>query len=186
MKILGIDPSLNCCGWFVFDTEPLRLIDYGYIPNNGEEYEKILRIYKILSAVIDNYKPDAAGIEEEFYSKNVDTLKKLSHVHGSVLLLLAQNKIPYTYYSVMTAKSQTLGGIKKKKEDGTKKNGDEMKQEVAEKIFEIFGRQNFIKDFTTDVTDAASIGYCYYLLDGKPIEKKKATKKKTTKKKKSD
>ncbi len=182
MKILGLDLSLNCAGWFLFETENMSIIDYGYIPNEGTESEKIFRIYKLLKNVIDEYSPDVAGIEKEFASKNMDTLMTLSHVHGSVLLLLAQYKIPYTYYSVMTAKSKTLDGIKTKKEDGTKKTGEELKKEVANKVFEIFGRQNFIKMFTDDVTDAASIGITYLKMDGKPVEKtKKAKKKKSAK-----
>lgn len=182
MKILGLDLSLNCAGWFLFESDNMSIIDYGYIPNEGEEAEKILRIYKTLNTIIKQYKPDRAGIEKEFASKNMDTLMSLSHVHGAVLLLLAQYNIPYTYYSVMTAKSKTLDGMKLKKDDGTKKTGSEMKAEVAGKIFEIFGRQNFIKAFTDDVTDAASIGYTYLVMNGQPVEKK--TKKKTVKKKK--
>lgn len=182
MKILGLDLSLNCAGWFLFESDNMKIIDYGYIPNEGEESEKILRIYKTLDIIFKQYKPDCCGIEKEFASKNADTLMTLSHVHGAVLLLLAQYKIPYTYYSVMTAKSKTLDGIKTKKEDGTKKTGAEMKAEVADKIFEIFGRQNFVKAFTDDVTDAASIGLTYMIMNGKPIEKKKKTRKKTVKK----
>lgn len=178
MIICGLDPSLNCLGWFIFNTEGMKVIDYGYIPNKDlEEDEKILRIYNTLNKVFGVYKVDGVGIEEEFFSRNVDTLKKLSHVHGAILTLLAQKGIPHTYYSVMTAKSKTLGGIQTKKEDGTKKDGNEMKAEIAAKIFEVFGRQNFIKDFTSDVTDAASIGYTYYLMGGEGIEKKKPAKK---------
>lgn len=186
MNILGLDLSLNCSGWFVFNTETMSVIDYGYIPfKDLESNEKMLKIYKTLNLILDTYKIDGAGIEEEFYSSNVDTIKKLSRTHGVALLALSQRGIPFTYYSVMTAKSKTLGGIKTKKEDGTKKNGDEMKQEVANKIFEIFGRKSFIKDFTTDVTDAASIAYTYYVMDGESVKKPKKTKKrKTTKKEK--
>lgn len=182
MRIIGIDPSLNRLGYFIFDSENMKIVDYGYIPNEGEEQEKLLRIYKILTVVLDTYKPDVASIEEEFFSRNVATLKTLSHVHGAILLLLSQRKISYTYYSVLTLKSQLLNGMKTKKDDGTKKNGKEMKIEVANKVFEIFGRQNFIKDFTDDVTDAASAAYCYYKLDGKSIkDMKKENKKPTTK-----
>jgi len=164
---MGIDPSLNCAGWFIFDTNGFKIIDYGYIPNKDlEENEKVLKIYNTLSNIFKQYKVDGIGIEEEFSSKNPSTLKKLSHVHGAIILLLSQLDIPFTYYSVMTAKSQVLGGIKTKKDDGTKKTGDEMKQEVADKIFEVFGRVNFTKQFTSDVTDAASIAYTYYLTGG--------------------
>ena len=179
MIICGLDPSLNCLGYFLFDSITMKIVDYGYIPNKDlEENEKVLKIYNILSKVFKQYKIDAVGIEEEFSSKNPSTLKKLSHVHGSIILLLSQLGIPYTYYSVMTIKSQVLGGIKTKKEDGTKKTGAEMKDEVAAKIFDIFGRINFIKPFTNDVTDAASAALTYFLTDGiNPAKEKKAKEK---------
>ena len=86
----------------------------------------------------------------------------------------------------MTAKSQTLGGIHTKKSDGTKKTGAEMKDEVADRIFEVFGRVNFSKQFTSDVTDAASIAYTYYLTGGvNPTVAKKEAEKAAKKEKKS-
>lgn len=192
MIIMGLDPSLNCLGWFIFDSEKMLILDYGFIPNKGlEENEKIVKIYNKLSNILKQYKIDAVGIEEEFSSKNPSTLKKLSHVHGSIILLLSQYNIPYTYYSVMTIKSQVLGGMKTKKEDGTKKSGDEMKEEVAAKVFEVFGKQNFYKEYTNDVTDAASVGLCYKMTDGvnpavERKEKEKAAKKEKKIKEKAD
>ncbi|MFW6007777.1 MAG: crossover junction endodeoxyribonuclease RuvC [archaeon] len=166
MKVMGIDPSLNCLGFFIYETKTMEIIDYGYVSNkNLDENEKILKIYNILSKVLEKYNIDAAGIEQEFYSRNVKTLRQLSHVHGAVVLLLSQHKIPYTYYSVMTLKSKVLNGMKNKKANGKKKTGKELKQEVANKIFEIFGKHNFIKDFTDDVTDAASAGIVYWLMN---------------------
>jgi crossover junction endodeoxyribonuclease RuvC len=185
MLIMGIDPSLNCCGWFIFNTKDIKLVDYGYIPNTGDENEKLIRIYNTLSRVLDNYKVEGVGIEEEFFSRNVDTLRKLSHVHGGIILLLSQYNIPFTYYSVLTAKSVVLDGIKTKKADGTKKTGAEMKKEVADKVFEIFGRQNFIKDFTNDVTDAASIAVTYLKLNGKSIREIREEESKSKPKKQS-
>lgn len=185
MIILGLDPSLNCCGYFIFNTDNMSIIDYGYIPNKDlTESEKVLKIYNTFSDLFKQYKIDAVGIEEEFTSKNPDTAKKLSHVHGTIILLLSQLGIPFTYYAVMTIKSQVLNGIKTKKEDGTKKTGDEMKQEVAEKIFSVFGQSNFVKKYTNDVTDAAAAGYCYFLTDGINPAKAKKEKEKLAKKEK--
>jgi len=170
-KILGIDPSLNCLGWFLFDSNKFKVIDYGYIENKDlAENEKLLKIYNMLKTVIDTYKIDVVGIEQEFYGRNVKTLQKLSRVHGCILLLLAQKNIPYTYYSVATLKSKTLQGMKTKDSKGKKKTAKQVKQEVANKIFDIFGRHNFIKDITDDVTDAASAAITYYLMDGKSTD----------------
>ena len=66
-----------------------------------------------------------------------------------------------------------LGGISVKKEDGTKKNSKEMKQEVQNKIIDIFGKDNFSEPCNDDITDSISAAYTYILMDGKPVEKKK-------------
>lgn len=171
MVIMGLDISLNRTGYFVFESDTMKVLNYGGIPNEGDESKKLLNIYNIISNLVETYKPVCCGIEKEFASRNPDTLMKLSHCHGVCLLVLAQNNVKYTYYSVMTLKSQTLEGIKLKKEDGTKKTGEEMKEEVAEKIFEIFGKEQFIKPLKTDETDAASAAYVYYKLKGEDIVK---------------
>ena len=99
------------------------------------------------------------------------------------MLFRSKFGLPITYFSVMTAKSVVCGGIKTKKEDGTKKTGDEMKQEIADVIFDIFDKSSFIKEWTYDVTDAISIGITFIKLEGQPPSKKKKTiKKKSTKK----
>jgi Holliday junction resolvasome RuvABC endonuclease subunit len=81
-------------------------------------------------------------------------------------------------------KSCILGGIKTKKEDGTKKTGDEMKKEVADKIIEIFGINNFTKPFTNDVTDAisAAVTFVYKHKNINEKEEIKLNGKKTKKK----
>ena len=178
MVILGLDISLNRTGYFVFESDNMKILSYGGIPNEGSEEEKLLNIYNIINNIIKEYKPTGCGIEKEFASRNPDTLMKLSHCHGVCLLLLSQNNIKYTYYPVMTLKSQTLEGITLKKEDGTRKTGDELKEEVAEKIFEIFGKEQFIKPFKTDETDAASAAYVYMKLKGLDIIKENKKKKK--------
>ena len=65
----------------------------------------------------------------------------------------------------MTAKSQTLNEKKKKKEDGTKKTGNELKKEVANKVIEIFDKPQLKKE-PSDITDAISIGVTFIKLGG--------------------
>jgi Holliday junction resolvasome RuvABC endonuclease subunit len=186
LVILGLDISLNRTGYFVFESDTMEVLDYGGIPNEGAEEDKLLNIYTIIKDIVEKWKPEGCGIEKEFASRNPDVLMKLSHCHGCCLIILAQNKIRYTYYPVMTLKSETLDELKLKKEDGTRKTGDELKEEVAEKIFDIFGKDQFIKPFKTDETDAASAAYVYYKLNGEDIVKKKKEAKKKAKKKKRE
>jgi Holliday junction resolvasome, endonuclease subunit len=182
--ILGIDISKVSTGWSiikVIDNE-LKLIDYGYIPTEKLNHsDSLIKIDEKITQVIEKYKPNYASIEQMFVGKNAGTGMTLANAHGVVLLALAKKNIPHRYYSIMTIKSKTLGGIKTKKEDGSKKNGLEMKKEVERKIIEIFGVNSFTKEFNNDITDSISAAYTLYLMNGQEIEKKSKTKRKSKK-----
>lgn len=187
MIILGLDISLTRTGYFIFNNENMRVIDYGAIPTDDltEEAHRLLRIQTKIEAIIKQFKPNGCGIEKEFASKNADTLMKLSHCHGVCLALLAKYNVPYTYYPVMTLKSETLEGMTIKKDDGTRKTGDELKEEVKNKIIEIFGKNQFYKPYNLDETDAASAAYVYHKVKGIDIVKAKKTAAKKVKVKKA-
>lgn len=190
--ILTIDPSYKQTGWAIitvsdvppynFENKHLEIIDYGVIPTSLADIGKsLMYIEKVISTVIIKHKPDYATSEQMFMGNNRLTGMRLAQVHGVLQLICAKASIQLTYFAVMTAKSAVLGGIKTKKQDGTKKTGDEMKQEVADKIIEIFGLQSFKKDYTSDVTDAISMGVTFVKLDGEPPVKAKKSKKKVPK-----
>lgn len=189
MIIMGLDISLKRTGYFIFNNDNMRILDYGAIPTDDLEKEalRLLRIQDKVERLIKQFKPNACGIEKEFASNNPDTLMKLSHCHGVCLAVLAKYNIPYTYYPVMTLKSETLNGMTMKKTDGTRKTGDELKLEVRDKIIEIFGKQQFNKPYGLDETDAGSAAYVYHKVKGIDLiaAKKEAAKKVKIKKSKT-
>ena len=174
--ILGLDISTKNTGWSVIKytkNKPI-LLKYGDIPRHKMTINETLVNFETqLQNVIDEYKPDAMSVEAPFVGLNKQTIEKLCFVHGIMLLTAQKNKIPVTYYSVMTLKSKVLGGMSIKNADGTKKNSKEMKQEVQNKIIAIFGKDNFKEPYNDDITDSISAAYTYILMDGKPIEKTK-------------
>ncbi|MNC20886.1 Holliday junction resolvase [compost metagenome] len=195
MRILSLDPSLNCTGWSVIDykEEKYTLVDYGFIQVSHfdaetEEDLKLMHIDKVMTKIFDTYKPEVVIAESPFYSRNPKTLTRLSHVHGTLLLLSAKNGLRMKYYAPLTIKSVVLGGIKTKDEDGKKKTGTEMKKEVEAAVFKIFPRHLFLKEYTNDVTDAISVALTYIAKDGKGTvgSKDKVEKPKKEKKKKVD
>jgi crossover junction endodeoxyribonuclease RuvC len=181
--ILGLDISTKNTGWSViqYTDDKYNLLDYGDIPRGKMDIDEVLvNFEKEFQKILDKWNPDVISAEAPFVGSNRQTIEKLCYVHGVMLLMAKKERIPVTYYSVMTLKSKVLGGIKAKKEDGTKKTGKEMKQEVQDKVIEIFGKENFIKEYNDDITDSMSAAYTYILMDGLPVEKKKKTKKKKT------
>jgi len=190
-RILGLDPSLNRLGWCIVDyddeTEKHELIDYGYIDakkfQEEDEDMKLQKIYKTISSVIVSYNPQVVIAESPFYSRNANTLTKLAHVHGVLLLISVEHRRRMKYYSPLTIKSVVLGGIKTKDEDGKKKSGDDLKKEVEEAVYKVFPKNIFHKPYTNDVTDAISVAMTYIIKNGEGTlgsnkeEKKKAKKK---------
>lgn len=174
--ILGLDISTKNTGWSVVKhtkNKPI-LLKYGDIPRGKMSINEVLVNFESkLQNIINEYKPNAFSVEAPFVGLNKQTIEKLCFVHGVMLLTAQKNKIPVIYYPVMTLKSKVLGGISVKKEDGTKKNSKEMKQEVQNKIIDIFGKEKFIESYNDDITDSISAAYTYILMDGKPVEKKK-------------
>lgn len=195
--LLCIDPSYKCTGWSILqvsnkgnlnlDDKNVQLIDYGIIPTNLSDVGKsLMYIEKVIVDVVKKYKPDYVVSEQMFGGSNRQTAMRLANVHGVLQLICAKNFLDIVYFSVMTAKSVVSGGIKTKKADGTKKTGDEMKQEIADIVINILGKSSFKNEYTLDVTDAISMGITFIKLNGEPPSKKKTVKKrKTTKSEKS-
>lgn len=177
--LLCIDPSYKQSGVAVLKiTNPnknqksninnkfVEILDYKTIPNDNKNIGKsLMNVEYQITEYIKKYNPDYCTIEQCFVSNNRLTAQRLSQVHGVLLLTLSKFDIPDFYYSVMTAKSQTLNGVKLKKEDGTKKTGNELKKEVANKVIEIFDKPQLKKE-PSDITDAISIGVTFIKLGG--------------------
>lgn len=174
--ILGLDISTKNTGWSVVKhtrNKPM-LLKYGDIPRNKMTIQETLVNFETqLQSIISEYKPDALSVEAPFVGLNKQAIEKLCFVHGVMLLTAQKNKIPVTYYSVMTLKSKVLGGVKTKKADGTKKTGIELKKEVQNKIIDIFGKDSFAEPYNDDITDSISAAYTFILMDGKTVEKTK-------------
>ena len=195
-RCLALDNSRYCTGWAVVDIdtdntskeyhEGMKIIDYGFIDTHHiiEEGKTLIYIEQKFISIIKQYRPTDIAAEQMFHGKNSQTGIVLAGIHAIMKLVAAKNNIPIKYYAIMTMKSATLGGIKTKKPDGMKKTGQEMKQEVMNEIFKIFGRETFVKEITDDVTDALSAAVTFVRHNGEGVGKQSADQKhKTTKKK---
>lgn len=181
-RILGLDNSRFCTGWSIVEVENgvKKLIDYGTINTKKikDQGQTLVFIENKFDEIIEKYKPNYISAEQMFVGANSRTSMTLSFIHGIMLLVAYKKKVPVTYYSIMTIKSCVLGGITVKHADGTKKTGDEMKEEVAAAVIKEFGIDKFTKPFNNDVTDSISCALTFICKDGLPIEKKVKKKKK--------
>ena len=125
--IMGMDVSTKSTGWSIIDYKDgkMNLIAYGCIERHKMTIpESLVWFEKEFSKLLDFYQPDVVSAEAPFVGSNRNTIQKLANFHGVMMMVLQKYKIPFNYYSVMTLKSQVLGGIKTKNADGTKKDGN--------------------------------------------------------------
>lgn len=113
MRILGIDPGTAIMGWGMVEelNSTLTLIACGAIRTLAgvPQPERLLTLYNELGALIHQYKPDNAAIEELFFGKNVNTALTVGQARGVALLTLAQAGIPIAEYKPLAIKQAVAG-----------------------------------------------------------------------------
>lgn len=113
MRILGIDPGSRATGYGVIEKNGnyLRHIVHGEIKPSGDYLlsQILMQIFHKLSDVIDETDPQAVGLENIFYGKNVRSLIRQAQVRGVVIFTCAQKGIPVFEYSPLEVKKAVVG-----------------------------------------------------------------------------
>lgn len=113
MIVLGIDPGTARTGYGVVSREGshLRLITYGCIetvPDRPLE-ARLLIIHQALTELLDEFRPEAVGVERLFFNKNVQTAFAVGQARGVVLLSAAQHALPLFEYGPHEVKLAVTG-----------------------------------------------------------------------------
>lgn len=114
MRILGIDCGSERTGYGVIDSDggrAHRLVTAGVIRNRaGVPFQdRLLEICTQLREVVREYAPVAAAVETVFYSANVRTALRLSHVRGVALLVISEAGMELGEYSPLEVKTSVVG-----------------------------------------------------------------------------
>lgn len=156
MRVLGIDCGTERTGWGVIssDGRTHRVLGHGVIRTSARESLEIrLRtIAAALRAVLAEHQPDAAAVEEVFYSQNVNTALKLAHVRGVALLAIAEARVALGEYSPLEVKTSVVG------------YGRAEKHQVGRMVRMLTGaNQEFESE---DVSDALAVAICHATVTG--------------------
>ncbi len=150
-RVLGIDPGLNITGYAVLDlgrSEP-DIIEAGAIRTNAKApmAERICQIYKELTDIIAEYKPDSAAIEQLYaHYKHPRTAILMGHARGVMLLACQQAGIAVKSVSATQVKKSLTG------------NGHATKLQVQRSIQAVFKLAELPEP--ADVADALAIALC--------------------------
>jgi len=113
MRVLGIDPGLRVTGWGIIDCVGARLIHAanGRVVSDPDRpvAERLVQLRDGLAAVIADYAPDAAAVEETFVNKNPASTLKLGLARGIALLVPAQAGLFVGEYAANAIKKSVVG-----------------------------------------------------------------------------
>lgn len=111
--ILGLDPGLGTTGWGLIQVDGNRLSHIA----NGELRtspsaplpERLARLADQLEAVLAEYRPHVAAVEEVFVNKNPQSTLKLGQARGVVLMIAARSGLEIGEYAARLVKKAVVG-----------------------------------------------------------------------------
>ncbi len=125
MRVLGVDPGLQCVGYGVIEftkqtsclsvrgRDPrLKLIEAGFIKTCSKDKftNRLNKIYNGLIQVFEACKPDVVAIEELYsHYKNPKTAILMAHARGVICLVAAQHKLSVSGYAPKKVKNAVTG-----------------------------------------------------------------------------
>ncbi|MDR1126357.1 MAG: crossover junction endodeoxyribonuclease RuvC [Deltaproteobacteria bacterium] len=147
--VIGIDPGSLKMGWGVVREKSgvLELLGCGIIkPGQKEFSERLGLIFKDLQAVLAQYRPDEAAIENVFTQKNSLTALKLGQARGIAVGACASLDIPVRDYEPALVKKTVTG------------NGRAEKSQVSFMVGRLLGVK---ESWGEDAGDALAAAICH-------------------------
>ena len=113
MRILGIDPGYAILGWGILDLKgnKFSVVDYGAVTTDSkmEMPLRLQHIYTELSAIIEEYRPDEAAIEELFFNNNAKTAIMVGQARGVAILACVNGGLSISEYTPLQIKQALVG-----------------------------------------------------------------------------
>jgi crossover junction endodeoxyribonuclease RuvC len=157
VKIMGIDPGTQLCGYGVIEVQgsEARALDCGAVrSSDGDLSERLAAIFAGLRQVLERFGPDVVAVEGAFFGKNVRTALKIGEARGVALLAAAQCGCPVVEYAPAEVKKSVVG------------SGRAHKSQVQQMVRAILGLPEVPQP--EDAADALAIAICHFHRMGGP------------------
>ena len=152
MRVLGIDPGTAILGWGVVEQDGGRLqaVAYGAIrtPSHMAGEGRLNLLYDGLGAILNEYRPERAAVEELFFGHNVKTAIHVGQARGVCLLALAKAGVPFAELKPSEVKLAVAG------------YGAADKTQIERMVVKLLGLDQVPKP--DDVADALAIALTAY------------------------
>jgi len=113
VRILGLDPGLGTTGWGLIDAQGNRLahIANGQIKtdSSAELPRRLSGLADQLEAILADYRPEAAAVEEVFVNQNPQSTLKLGQARGVVIMTAARAGLDVGEYAARLVKKAVVG-----------------------------------------------------------------------------
>jgi crossover junction endodeoxyribonuclease RuvC len=113
IRILGLDPGLRRTGWGVVTVDGARLtwVAHGVIapPDKAALSERLLVLFQGVAAIVAEYAPHEAAIEETFVTANGSSTLKLGHARAAAMIAPAQAGLLVAEYAAKEVKKAVVG-----------------------------------------------------------------------------
>ena len=154
-RVLGVDPAAaGPTGYGVLESDgrECRVIQYGAFrvaaKRQKDSPAAVLHgVHRLLSELLDEFKPHAMAVESVFTALNMRTALRLAEVRGVVLLAAEQHNVEVRSYSPREVKACVAG------------YGHADKHQVQRMVRALLNMQETPEP--THAADALAIGLCY-------------------------
>jgi len=151
VRIFGIDPGSVRTGYGCVETDGrvVRLVTCGAISAklDDEFPQRLARIHRELSALLEECQPDSVAVESLFHATNVQSALKLGHARGVAILAAVEAGCPVVEYAPAEIKRAVVG------------YGRAEKHQVQEMIKILLGLAQ--RPSPHDAADALAVAICH-------------------------
>lgn len=152
MFVLGIDPGLTTTGYAIVAAGEVAAAGVIRTSVDHPVPERLLEIYRDVSALIVEYAPSVMAIEQVFVNRNLQTAMSVVRASGTAMLAAAASGIPVVEYTPSQVKAAVAG------------YGNATKQQVQRMVTLRMGLAEAPKP--ADAADALAIALCHLQSDG--------------------
>lgn len=114
LRIIGIDPGYDRCGFAVVEKDSLGkeklLFSECFITKKSLPFLERLRLVGArFEELIQKFEPDMAGIEKLYFENNQKTAMSVSEVRGALLYIATTQNVPLYEYTPLQVKVAVSG-----------------------------------------------------------------------------
>ena len=152
MRVMGIDPGLTRCGFGIIDgtsTGKATVVGVGVFRSDAAApiEQRLLDIDTSISALFEEFSPDAVAVERVFAQANVRTVMGTAQVSGLAIVQASRRGLPVRTYTPSEVKAAITG------------SGRADKAQVGVMVTRILGLDAAPKP--ADAADALAIAICH-------------------------